>query len=218
MAVHYAEFVTCTPDPEAFMAYVARVSAPGNQDNPDYIKLLKYCIKNKHMSVFESSYLTMKFVTTLDIATQVLRHRSFTFQQLSRRYAGDDDAPVEIIVPNLRAPHPKNRQKSMDTLDEKIKHSWTSMLESHFEQSKRVYKMMLADGVAKECARCVLPQSTVTSLYVTGNARSFMTYIALRQAEGSQEEHRELVLSVKKIFAQTFPTCNEALEELEWKI
>ena len=218
MSIHYAEFVNCTPEPEAFMAYVARVSSPDNQDNPDYARLLKYCIKNKHMSVFESSYLTVHIVTTLDIATQVLRHRSFTFQQLSRRYAGDSEAPIETIVPNLRSPHPKNRQKSIDNLDDAIKAQYTKVLEDHFKRGEEIYRSMLQAGIAKECARCVLPQATKTSLYVTGNARSFMTYIALRQAEGSQEEHRTLALSIKDVFRDVFPHCTEALDELEWKI
>jgi len=171
------EFVT--PNAERFMGYVARVSNPKNQDNPNAAGLLKYCIKHAHWSVFEHSQMTLQITTTLDIATQILRHRSFCFQQLSRRYAGEAEAPLNIHLPHLRAPHPKNRQKSIDELPETTQGWFTAKLDEHFRQAEELYKAMLEHGVAKECARAILPQAAETTLYMTGNCRSWIHYICL---------------------------------------
>ena len=162
--------------------------------------------------------MTLKVTTTLDIATQILRHRSFCFQQLSRRYAGETEAPLNIHMPQLRAPHPKNRQKSEDNLDPQIQGWFAAKLDEHFRQAENLYREMLAHGVAKECARAILPQAAETSLYMSGNARSWLHYIALRRANGTQEEHRKVALAAEQIFAEHFPATYEAAVELEWNL
>ena len=207
-----------TPDAEAFMGYVDRVSNPQNQDNPKVAGLLKYCIKHGHWSVFEHAQMTLEITTTLDIATQILRHRSFTFQQLSRRYAGEAEAPLSINVPQLRAPHPKNRQKSIDELPRETQDWFTAKLDEHFRQAEELYKAMLNHGVAKECARAVLPQAALTTIYMTGNCRSWMHYIALRSANGTQAEHMAVAEGAKEIFREYFPSCAAAMDELDWKL
>jgi thymidylate synthase (FAD) len=207
-----------SPDPEQFMAYVARVSNPNNQDNPNFAGLLGYCIKNAHWSVFEHASMTLKVTTTLDIATQILRHRSFCFQQLSRRYAGEADAPLNIHMPQLRAPHPKNRQKSVDELPEATQLWFEAKLDQHFRDAEEIYKAMLDHGVAKECARAILPQAAETTLYMTANCRSWMHYIALRGGHGTQEEHMLVAHKARAIFSQVFPTCYAACSDLDWKL
>ena len=212
----HLEFVT--PNPERLMGYVARVSNPSNQDNPNVAGLLKYCLQHGHYSVFEHAHMTLQITTTLDIATQILRHRSFTFQQLSRRYAGEAEAPLNIHMPHLRAPHPKNRQKSTDTLSPEIQGWFTAKLDEHFRQAEELYHAMLEHGVAKECARAVLPQAAETTVYMTGNCRSWIHYICLRSANGTQEEHQLVALKAKEIFRQHFPNVAEALDKLEWDL
>ena len=210
------ELALVTPDPEAFMGYVARVSNPDNQDNPKVSGLLKYCIKHNHWSVFEHAHMTLKITTTLDIATQILRHRSFCFQQLSRRYAGEKEAPLNTQMPQLRSPHPKNRQKSVDNLEPVIQSWFTAKLDEHFRQAEGLYQEMLNHGVAKECARAVLPQAAETTLYMTGNCRSWIHYILLRGGNGTQAEHMKVAEAAKEIFREHFPACSEALDELNW--
>jgi thymidylate synthase (FAD) len=210
------EFVT--PNAERFMGYVARVSNPQNQDNPNVAGLLKYCIKNGHWSVFEHSQMTLQITTTLDIATQILRHRSFCFQQLSRRYAGEAEAPLNIHMPHLRAPHPKNRQKSVDELPSDTQLWFQAKLDEHFRQAEELYKAMLEHGVAKECARAILPQAAETTLYMTGNCRSWIHYICLRSANGTQEEHQDVALKAQAIFRDHFPSVAVALDELNWTL
>lgn len=205
-----------TPDPEAFMAYVARVSNPANQSNPDHGRLLGYCIRHGHWSVFEHASMTLEIVTTLDIATQILRHRSFCFQQLSRRYAGEEQAPVEWAMPQLRSPHPKDRQASLDTLPPDVVQHWQGKIQAQLDAAHQLYRQLLAAGIAKECARAVLPQATVTTLYMTGNCRSWIHYIALRSQPGTQAEHRDVACAVKEIFCKVFPTCAAALDALHW--
>jgi thymidylate synthase (FAD) len=208
------EFVT--PDAEFFMGHVARVSNPKNQDNPKVSGLLKYCIKHGHWSVFEHAHMTLQVTTTLDIATQILRHRSFCFQQLSRRYAGEAEAPLVIHLPHLRAPHPKNRQKSIDELPGETQLWFQAKLDEHFRQAEDLYTAMLQHGIAKECARAILPQAAETTLYVTGNCRSWIHYLCLRSANGTQEEHQDVALKAIGIFREYFPSVAEALDELNW--
>lgn len=209
-----AEFVT--PDAEAFMGYVARVSNPSNQGNPNVAGLLGYCLKHGHWSVFEHAHMTMQVTTTLDVAVQILRHRSYCFQQLSRRYAGEEEAPLRIHLPHLRAPHPKNRQKSEDTLSPELQEKYLIRLWAHFAESIALYHNMLADGIAKECARAVLPQAAETTLYMTGNVRSWIHYICLRSANGTQEEHQAVAEKAKVIFREHFPSVAAALDSLNW--
>ena len=205
-----------TPDPEAFMAYVARVSNPANQSNPDHGRLLGYCIRHGHWSVFEHATMTLEVATTLDIATQILRHRSFCFQQLSRRYAGEEQAPVAWAMPQLRSPHPKDRQASLDTLPLDVVRHWQAKIQTQLDAAHDLYRQLLAAGVAKECARAVLPQATTTTLYMTGNCRSWIHYIALRSQPGTQAEHRAVALKARAIFRTVFPTCGAVLDGLDW--
>jgi thymidylate synthase (FAD) len=207
-----------TPDAEKFIGYCARVSNPKNQDNPNVAGLIKYCVKNAHWSIFEHAHMTLKITTTLDIATQILRHRSATFQQLSRRYAGEDEAPINIHVPHLRAPHPKNRQKSVDELPSNTQLWFQSKLSQHFQEAEALYKAMLHHGVAKECARAVLPQATETTIFMTNNCRGWLHYIALRRANGTQEEHQDVAVKAEGIFAQCFPATYQAASELDWRL
>jgi thymidylate synthase (FAD) len=207
-----------TPNAERFMGHVARVSNPSNQDNPNVAGLLKYCIKHGHWSVFEHAHMTLEVTTTLDVATQILRHRSFTFQQLSRRYAGEAEAPLNLHLPHLRAPHPKNRQKSEDTLPSATQLQFLQKIDDLFIQTEELYKEMLAHGIAKECARAILPQAAETTLYMTGNCRSWVHYICLRSANGTQEEHQVVALKAREIFREHFPSVSEALDELDWKL
>jgi len=162
--------------------------------------------------------MTVEITTTLDIATQILRHRSFTFQQLSRRYAGENESPVVMHVPQLRAPDSKNRQKSTDTLAHHVKDAYHKIIEKHFNQAQELYKELLLAGVAKECARAVLPQATETVIYMTGNCRSFMHYIALRSGNGTQPEHMVVAEDIKDIFKTVYPTVYTCCESIDWKL
>ena len=205
-----------TPDPEAFMACVARVSNPANQSNPDHGRLLGYCIRHGHWSVFEHASMTLEIVTTLDVATQILRHRSFCFQQLSRRYAGEEQAPVEWAMPQLRSPHPKDRQASLDTLPPEMVHHWQGKIQAQLDAAHQLYRQLLAAGIAKECARAVLPQATTTTLYMSGNCRSWIHYIALRTRSGTQAEHRAVAQQAQAVFRTVFPVCGAVLDDLNW--
>jgi thymidylate synthase (FAD) len=209
---------SATFDAEHLMAHVARVSNPANQSNPKISKLLRYCIQHGHWSVFEHSHMTLKITTNLAIATQILRHRSFTFAQLSRRYAGQEECPVDIQLPHLRAPHPKNRQESLDTLPTTISEWFGDKLEKHFLEAESLYNDMLTHGIAKECARAVLPQASSTTLYMTGNCRSWVHYICLRASNGTQLEHRQVALKAQEIFRDVFPNVSDALDELHWDL
>lgn len=207
-----AKLISVTPDAEATMAYIARVSNPKNQDNPSFAKLLKYCIDHEHWSVFEQATMTLEIGTTLDIATQILRHRSFCFQQFSQRYADASVFGKELPVPELRRQDIKNRQNSIDDLDAKTKHSFERRIADLFAETITLYEDMLEAGVAKECARKVLPQNTPTRLYMTGNCRSWITYIRLREKNGTQKEHMDVAKACKCIFVEQFPAIAEALQ------
>ena len=202
--------VSITPDAEQTMAYIARVSNPSNQDNEKYAGLLKYCIKHNHWSVFEQSSMTLEIETTRAIAAQILRHRSFTYQEFSQRYAAST-ALGKIDLPELRRQDEKNRQNSIDDLDPKIVEALNRQIETLFTASTNLYSQMLEAGVAKECARMVLPLATPTRIYMTGSCRSWIHYIELRSAHGTQKEHINLVENVRSIFTEQFPTVAEAL-------
>ena len=205
------KFVSVTPDAEKTMGYVARVSNPKNQDNPNVSGLLGYCIKHGHWSVFEQAHMTVEINTTRGLAAQILRHRSFTYQEFSQRYADSSLLEEHIPVPELRRQDQKNRQNSTDDLDPMYVMGVRSMIRRHFDDSMKLYKDMLESGVAKECARFVLPLATPTRLYMTGSVRSWIHYINLRSAHGTQKEHMEIVEEVRKIFCEKFPTVSEAL-------
>ena len=205
------QLVSITPDAEKTMAYIARVSNPSNQDNQKYAGLLKYCIKHNHWSVFEQSSMTLEIETTRAIAAQILRHRSFTFQEFSQRYAAST-ALGDIELPELRRQDIKNRQNSIDDLDPTEKQHYEREMQKIFEQSMTLYKQMLEVGIAKECARFVLPLATPTRLYMTGSCRSWAHYINLRSAHGTQKEHMDIAEACRAIFVEQFPNVAEALE------
>jgi len=205
------KLVRVTPDAEQLMAYIARVSNPSNQDNEKYAGLLKYCIKHNHWSVFEQSTMTLEIETTRAIAAQILRHRSFTYQEFSQRYA-PSTALGNIDLPELRRQDEKNRQNSTDDLDPKIVETLNRQIETLFTASTNLYSQMLEAGVAKECARMVLPLATPTRIYMTGSCRSWIHYINLRSAHGTQKEHMDIANGCKKIFEENFPSVSEALE------
>jgi len=206
------KLVTVTPKAEETMGYIARVSNPQNQDNPKVAGLLSYCIKHGHWSVFEQAHMTVEIETTRGLAAQILRHRSFTFQEFSQRYADVSHIREDIPLPELRSQDLKNRQNSIDDVDPAVVESYNKKMRALFDQSIDLYKSMLHAGIAKECARFVLPLATPTRLYMTGSCRSWIHYINLRSAHGTQKEHMELVESVKTIFAEQFPTVSQALD------
>ena len=206
------KFVSITPDAEKMMAYIARVSNPSNQQNENYSGLLKYCIKHNHWSVFEQSSMTLEIETTRGLAAQILRHRSFTFQEFSQRYADTKLLDTEIPVPDLRSQDLKNRQNSNDDIPQEKKEEYQALIARHFEDSMNLYNSLLESGVAKECARFVLPLATPTRLYMTGSCRSWIHYINLRSAHGTQKEHMDVVEKARSIFVEQFPSVSEALE------
>ena len=204
--------VSVTPDAEKHMAYVARVSNPKNQDNEKFAGLLKYCIKHGHWSVFEQAYMTVEINTTRGLAAQILRHRSFTYQEFSQRYADTNLLSERIPLPKLRRQDTKNRQNSTDDVDPFTVQKYDILMEEHFKASMDLYNKMLEDGIAKECARFVLPLCTPTRIYMTGSCLSWIHYINLRSAHGTQKEHMDVAEGVRSIFCDQFPTVAEALD------
>ena len=205
------QLVSITPDAEKHMAYVARVSNPKNQDNEKFAGLLKYCIQHGHWSVFEQAFMTLEINTTRGIAAQILRHRSFTYQEFSQRYA-DSNLLGEIELPELRRQDDKNRQNSIDDLEPEVVEKFNRQMNTLFSSAFGLYNQMLEAGVAKECARFVLPLATPTRIYMTGSCRSWIHYINLRSAHGTQKEHMDIANACKKIFVEQFPTVSEALD------
>ena len=205
------ELVTATPDAEKTMAYIARVSNPKNQDNQDFAKLIQYCIKNEHWSVFEQAYMTLQIETNRGIAAQILRHRSFTFQEFSQRYA-DSTQLGNIPIPELRRQDTKNRQNSLSDLPSEISNEFQTRIKIQFAESVKLYEEMIASGIAKECARFVLPIATPTRIYMTGSCRSWIHYINLRSGHGTQKEHMDIANACKNIFCNQFPTVAVALD------
>src|SRR6056300_267523 len=206
------KLIQATPNPEETMAYIARVSNPKNQDNPSFEGLLKYCINHGHWSVFEQAFMTLEIETTRAIAAQILRHRSFTYQEFSQRYADSSLLSAAIPVPELRRQDTKNRQNSIDDLDPEFVKLTTRQIDTYFKQGMSLYQHLLDCGVAKECARMVLPLATPTRIYMTGSCRSWVHYISLRSANGTQKEHMEIANAAKAIFCEQFPTVGKALE------
>ena len=203
--------LSVTPDAEKHIAYCARVSNPSNQDNDSFDGLLKYCIKHRHWSIFEQAYMTLEIETTRAIAAQILRHRSFTYQEFSQRYA-DSTALGDIKIPDLRRQDTKNRQNSTDDLDPIIVDRLQRQMITLFSSAKNLYLQMLDAGVAKECARMVLPLATPTRMYMTGSVRSWIHYIDLRSANGTQKEHMDIANECKRVFTEQFPIIGGALD------
>jgi len=206
------KLISVTPDAEKTMAYVARVSNPSNQDNENYAGLLRYCIQHNHWSVFEQAHMSLEIETNRGIAAQILRHRSFTFQEFSQRYADTNLLASEIPVPELRRQDTKNRQNSTDDLEEEKVFVMNKMISDLFKDAQDTYNFLLEQGVAKECARFVLPLATPTRIYMTGSVRSWAHYIDLRSAHGTQKEHMVIAEQCREIFKEQFPTVAEALE------
>ena len=206
------KLVSVTPDAEKTMGYVARVSNPDNQDNPKVAGLLSYCIKHGHWSVFEQAHMTVEINTTRGLAAQILRHRSFTYQEFSQRYQDVSHIREDIPLPELRSQDLKNRQNSVDDVDPAVVERFNKEMRKHFDASIDLYKSMLHAGIAKECARFVLPLATPTRLYMTGSVRSWIHYINLRSAHGTQKEHMDLVKNVRKVFMEQFPIVSQALD------
>ena len=204
--------ISVTPDAEKTIGYIARVSNPVNQDNPKVSGLLNYCIKHQHWSIFEQASMTLQIETTRGIAAQVLRHRSFTYQEFSQRYADSSMLADEIPMFELRRQDVKNRQNSIDDVDPFIKQEFDIEVKKYFAECMKLYKKMLDSGIAKECARFVLPLATPTRIYMSGTIRSWIHYIDLRSAHGTQKEHMDIANGAKKIFTEQFPTISTALE------
>ena len=204
--------ISVTPDAEKTMGYVARVSNPNNQENPKVAGLLKYCVNHQHWSVFEQAFMTLEIETTRGLAAQCLRHRSFTYQEFSQRYADSSLLADEIPMIDLRRQDTKNRQNTIDDIDPFVKQEFEIKIKKHFEEGMKLYKEMLNSDIAKECARFVLPLATPTRIYMSGSCRSWIHYIQLRSANGTQKEHMDIAEECKKIFVEQFPTVSEALE------
>ena len=206
------KLISVTPDAEKHMAYCARVSNPANQENEKFSGLLKYCIQHQHWSIFEQATMTVEINTTRGIAAQILRHRSFTYQEFSQRYADTNLLNKTIPLPELRRQDTKNRQNSIDDIPAYLSLSLTEEIRVHFEKGLKLYNRLLEAGVAKECARFVLPLATPTRIYMTGSCRSWIHYINLRSGHGTQKEHMEIATQCRDIFCEQFPTVAEALE------
>ena len=205
------KLISVSPDAEQHMAYCARVSNPNNQENEKYAGLLRYCIKHQHWSIFEQAFMTLEINTTRGLAAQILRHRSFTYQEFSQRYA-DANLLGGIPVPDLRSQDHKNRQNSIDDIPDEQKKNLQNQIQRYFAEGLDLYNELIREGVAKECARFVLPLATPTRLYMSGSVRSWIHYIDLRSGHGTQKEHMDIANECKSIFIEQFPTVSEALE------
>ena len=206
------KLISVSPDAEQHMAYCARVSNPSNQENEKYAGLLRYCIKHQHWSIFEQAFMTLEINTTRGLAAQILRHRSFTYQEFSQRYADSSLLSDKIPLPQLRKQDEKNRQNSTDDLDPMLVQELEVKMQKYFADGMKLYKEMLDAKVAKECARFVLPLATPTRLYMSGSVRSWIHYIELRSGHGTQKEHMDIANACKNIFTEQFPTVAEAME------
>jgi len=204
--------ISVSPDAEKHMAYCARVSNPNNQDNDNYAGLLRYCIRHQHWSIFEQAFMTLEINTTRGLAAQILRHRSFTFQEFSQRYADTNLLDTNIPLPELRRQDTKNRQNSIDDIPEDQSKMLLGRIQNYFNEGLDLYNELLREGIAKECARFVLPLATPTRIYMSGSVRSWVHYIDLRSGHGTQKEHMDIANECKSIFKEQFPTVSEALE------
>ena len=205
--MHDAKLVWITPDAEKLIGKIARVSNPANEDNPNVVGLLKYLIKHKHWSPFEMASMCLEIETTRAIAPQILRHRSFSFQEFSQRYA----VATEYELPHLRRQDVVNRQNSIDDIPQAVNENFGSDIANHMIEGVKLYQRMLDAGVAKECARAVLPLNTTTRLYMSGTIRSWLHYIDLRSWHGTQWEHTQIALNALAILKEQLPTIANAM-------
>ncbi len=194
---------------DELIAYMARVSNPTNQHNKNSSKLIKYLIKHKHWSPFEMVNMCVEINTTRSISAQILRHRSFSFQEFSQRYASVEELELPT-PPDLRLQDPKNRQNSIDS-DGIDKLNWQGSIQLHYSHAYRLYQNLLADGIAKECAREVLPMGSPTRLYMNGTLRSWIHYCELRTGNGTQKEHRDIAEACKQLIKTEFPLTYEVI-------
>ena len=208
--MHTAKLIWITPDAEALIGKIARVSNPKNEDNPNVERLIKYLIKHKHWSPFEMASMCVEIHTTRAISPQILRHRSFSFQEFSQRYAIPTDT-FATVLPDLRRQDDTNRQNSIDDLPSEVVEFLKDKTDKHFRDAVELYEYMLSQGVAKECARSVLPLNTVTRLYMSGTIRSWLHYIDLRGDNGTQREHMQIARSVGEILDTQLPTISRAM-------
>ena len=205
------KLISATPNAEELIVYMARVSAPHNQDNMETApKLLRYLINNKHWSPFEMANMCVEIETTRAISPQILRHRSFSFQEFSQRYA-DTGELGSAVIPHLRRQDFKNRQNSIDDLSPDVISGYYRRISQLYEDAEHLYREMLSNGVAKECARSILPLSTQTRLYMNGTLRSWIHYLQLRCDSGTQLEHRQIAEGIKGIFCEQFPIIGQAV-------
>jgi thymidylate synthase (FAD) len=205
--MHSANLVWITPDAEKLIGKIARVSNPNNEDNPNVEGLLKYLIKHKHWSPFEMASMCVEIETTRAISPQILRHRSFSFQEFSQRYA----PAMAVELPRLRRQDTKNRQNSIDDIAEETAEYYEKRIEDHFRESEALYESLLHSGVAKECARAVLPINTGTRMYMSGSIRSWLHYCDLRAWHGTQWEHTQIALNCMDILKDVVPTVARAM-------
>ena len=210
--MHDAKLIWVTPDAEQLIGKIARVSNPKNEDNPNVEGLLKYLIKHKHWSPFEMASMCVEIHTTRAISAQILRHRSFSFQEFSQRYAIPTDT-FATVIPELRRQDVKNRQNSIDDIPAETQEYYQQRIDDHFRQGVALYESMLHSDIAKECARSVLPLNTVTRIYMSGTIRSWLHYIDLRGDNGTQAEHMAIARSVGNILADELPTVARAMWE-----
>lgn len=205
--------ITVTPDAEDLIVYMARVSNPVNQGlGQKGERLIQYLINHKHWSPFEMVHMVLQINTTRAVAAQILRHRSFSFQEFSQRYADVKELTTSIQLPHLRRQDQTNRQNSIDDLDAAKTQIFYRRIAQHFEEAQDIYREMVSSGVAKECAREVLPLATPTRLYMAGSVRSWIHYIDLRSQNGTQLEHMQIAQQAKEIFNKQFPTIGKALD------
>lgn len=205
--MHTAKLIWITPDCESLIGKIARVSNPANEDNPEVSKLLKYLIKHKHWSPFEMASMCVEIKTTRAIAAQILRHRSFSFQEFSQRYA----VVTHTDVPQIRRQDKTNRQNSIDDLPAETVDYYCERIDDHFRSSLELYESMLHSGIARECARAVLPMNTVTRMYMSGTIRSWLHYVDLRAADGTQLEHMRIAAAIGEILNDQCPTITRAM-------
>ena len=205
--MHSAKLVWVTPDAEKLIGKIARVSNPNNEDNPNVEGLLKYLIKHKHWSPFEMASMCVEIETTRAISPQILRHRSFSFQEFSQRYA----PAMAVELPHLRRQDTKNRQNSIDDVEDEKQVYYHERIERHFRESEALYESLLHSGVAKECARAVLPINTGTRMYMSGTIRSWLHYCDLRAWHGTQWEHTQIALNCMDILKDVVPTVARAM-------
>ena len=209
--VHEASLVSITPDAEEQIVYMARVSNPANQNNMETApRLIKYLIKHKHWSPFEMATMQVEINTTRAIAAQVLRHRSFSFQEFSQRYSSAGDLP-SIGLPHLRSQDLKNKQASHDDLDPEMVELMNKQIQQLYHSTFDYYEYLLDRGVAKECARSILPLGTPTRMYMSGTIRSFIHYVQIRAGEETQLEHRLIAQDIKHIMRQQLPNVYQAV-------